>query len=503
MGLLQRLAKNAMLHRGALRHLVAAALAASLLVAHGPATPASQERFRVRWVDAGGAELSPDTDALSVISPVAAHGDADTDRARFRVLVDAAPGRPLVRLGLASVDGTSGRVRDRLRWVVLRRDGEGHLATPWLVLVSNAGDRSSPQLAGRALRVALGDLVEARVRRGGGRAVVHRIPVGRPPGEDHPRSIRQLRLRVTVLRTESGGPPIVGGDLTGARDVIAHQVAVIDEVLAACGIRAGPAEAVEIVVVDPPGPCLLSVGGRTGLPSAGGEVRLVVDGERLGPLRVGSGYAPVETARFLAHAIEDAGYTVDLTINARMPSAAFPTADVLVRRADGSLAELGVWREEPLTTDSMQELAIGAVRLDDGLEPYGANDIAAGTLEERTLVKALAGGDPSAVEIFVISRFTGLQKQGESFVRANRSSMRNAAIVDWRALERARQAYTLAHELGHVLLDDLEHPDTHGDRRPFLLMHSRSASAVGGPMRVTPVQCEAMRARAAALAGQD
>jgi hypothetical protein len=252
-------------------------------------------------------------------------------------------------------------------------------------------------------------------------------------------------------------------------------------------------------VADPPGPCLLSVGGRSGLPSAGGDVRLVVDGERHGPFRVGVGYTPVETARLLARELTAAGFTVDLSVNARALNAAFPTADIVVRRQDRSLVDLGVWNDEPLTTDPSQPLSIGEVRLDDGLEPFGPNDFAVGTVEERTLVKALGSGNPRLVEVFVVSHFTGLRKQGESFVSSNGSSLKNVAIVDWRALGRARQAYTLAHEIGHVLLDDLGHPDARGDNRPFLLMHSRSSSAVGGPMRITADQCETMRRNAAVL----
>jgi hypothetical protein len=325
------------------------------------------------------------------------------------------------------------------------------------------------------------------------------MPVGRPPGEDHPFAIQPLAVRVSVLTAKVGGPPIVGGDVAGASEVMRHQIAVLNDVLAPCGIGAGPVEEVEVLVVDPPGPCLLSFGGRAGLPSAGGDVRLTVDGERVGPVRIGVGYTPLEAARVLVRHLERAGFVAELSLNARAANAAFATADIVVRRRDGALVELGTWLDEPLTTDDVQSLSIGEVQLDDGLEPFGPNDIAAGTLEERTLVKALSSGDRRVVEIFVVNGFTGLRKQGESFVASNRSALSNVAIVDWRALGRARQAYTLAHEIGHVLLDDLEHPDSRGDRRPFLLMHSRASSAFGGPMRITPDQCAAMRANAAAL----
>jgi hypothetical protein len=474
--------------------------AVALVCALSSTAPADEQPMDLTWIDAGGSRLSEEDDALGVYSAVAAQLSVQRDPARFRIIVDGPARSPSLRLTLASVDPETGRVRDRLRWVDLARRRDGRLITPWLVLVSHPEDRTTPGLARRTLRVALGDVVEARLRRGGDRARVFRMPVGRPAGEDHPLAIRRIELRASVLRSAPGGPPIVGGDPTGAQEVMRHQIRVLNDVLAPCGISTGPVEEVEVAVVDPPGHCMLSVGGRAALPSAGGDARLTVDGERLGPFRVGAGFSPVETARVLARELRDAGFEARVSVNARIANAAFPTADIVVRRRGGAPAELGLWPDEPLSTDSAQEISIGVVSLDDGLEPFGPNDLAVGTLEERTLVKALSSGEPRVLEVFVVNRFTGSRKQGESFVASNRSALANVAIVDWRALDRARQAYTLAHELGHVLLDDLEHPDSRGDRRPFLLMHSRASSAVGGPMRITKEQCQIMRANAAALA---
>jgi hypothetical protein len=72
-------------------------------------------------------------------------------------------------------------------------------------------------------------------------------------------------------------------------------------------------------------------------------------------------------------------------------------------------------------------------------------------------------------------------------------------ILDLPALARARQSYTLAHEVAHLLLDDLGHPDDAGDLRPSLLMSSFASSAVDGPKRLTAADCEAMRTRSAGL----
>ncbi len=367
------------------------------------------------------------------------------------------------------------------------------LATPWLVAVSSREDREAPELEGRALLVRLTDRVEARVRRGGGRARVSLRRVARPAGEDHPLSVRRLSVRVTVLRARRGGPPVVGGDERGAREVARHQLAVLDEVLAQCAIRVGPPREVEVLVADPPGPSLLAVGGDLGTPSAGGRIRLEVDGRRLDPWHVGTGNTPIETARDIAWRLREAGYLADPSANARNPHQAYGTADVVVRRADGTPAELSGWPGEPLSTDPAQPLEIGSVRLEDGLRPYGSRTILSGTVEERALVKLLGSTDQETVDLFLVNRFTGGGKQGESFVRSSGSSLSGVAIADLLALERTRQTYAVAHEIGHVLLDELGHPEDRGDDRPGLLMHSRSSSAVDGPRRITPRQCERMR----------
>ncbi len=308
-------------------------------------------------------------------------------------------------------------------------------------------------------------------------------------------SIIVVRMRVIVLRGSPGRAPIVGGDEAGVWEVIRHQVEVVNQVMSQCHIRVGGPDEVDIVIADPPGPCLLSVGEKYGLPSSGGEVRLMLDGEKLGPWNIAGDLTPEQTARVLFRYIEDAGFKPDLTVGIRGPSDAFARADLLVRRVDGTLAEIERWPHEPLTTDSMQSIDIGMVRLDDGLESYGVNEINIGTLEERTLLRALSSKEPGTVEIFIVNRFAGSHKQGESFIASSAGTLGDAAILDWRALGRARTAYTFAHELGHLLLGDLSHPDSRGDRRTWLLMHSRASSAVGGPARITEEQCTRMRER--------
>ncbi len=455
----------------------------------------ADSEIRLEWLNNRAKPLTGDRHGLSFYNPAHPEAVAAEDTARFRLRVTGTPVRPSTRISLVSVDPSTGRIRDRLEIRSLTRDNQGRLTTPWLVLVADADDRSAPQLADRALRARLGDRIEARVRVGGARATTREISAGKiaaAPGLTPPdvTPLKRLYVDVRVLRAFPEGAPLTGGDEAGARAVMRHQVDVLGEILTQCDIEVVMRTAEQLVVVDPPGPCLLAVGERFGFPSGGGEVRLVVDGKRLGPWKVGEGYTPLETARLLARHLVRAGFRPDLTENAKRPSFASATADIVVRREDGGLAEVTSWPDEAISTDSRQSLDIGSVTLADGIDSYDDNNAVAGTIEERTLVKALVDPRDRTVNIFVVNRFSSKKKQGESFIRASGSSVRNTVLVDANALVRARQSYALSHEVGHVLLDDLGHPDARGDAPTWLLMHSNSSSAVDGPKRLTSEECE-------------
>jgi len=471
-----------------------ALLAVALLTAWpGPARSEDGSSPQVEWIGAAGEPIPGDPGTIGVFQPDPDCPLPSCASQRFKVVVRADHRRPKIRLALVSTVSESGRRRDRLADVELFRRGDGALESPWLVLVASEKDHRAPGLNGLALRAGLGDRIEARVRRGGGRATIDSVRAGWVDDAGRPGEVLRVRLRTTVLRIEPGGPPIVGGDRSGARALVEHQLAVLNEVLAQCGIWAGAPRDADWRIVDPPAPSLIAVGGRLGYYSAGGEVRLQLDGVRHGPWRLGSGYTPVETARALGRRLVEAGYRVAVTENPRNRSAAHPTADLSVHRADGAPAEISTWPDQPLSTDPQQPLEIGVVSLDDGLDPYGPNQLLAGTLEERALIKGLADPERKVIELFLINRFSGLAKQGESFVRAAGQALGDVVVLDWRALGRARQAFTLPHEIGHVLLGDLGHPDGRGDARPWLLMNSRASSAVGGPRSLTGGECRAMR----------
>ena len=239
---------------------------------------------------------------------------------------------------------------------------------------------------------------------------------------------------------------------------------------------------------------MLAVGARNGLLSTGGMVRLRIDDGDVGPWKVGEGYTPEETARLLAGHLEAEGYRVELFTPPRAPSRAHGSADLVVRRVDGSSAKIAVPLEAPLTTEKSQSLEIGRLDLEDGLDSYDANTRASGTVEERVLLRATGrpGENRKVVKIFFINRFADVSRQGESIAKADVGGI-GTVIVDSRALMRARQAYTLAHELGHLLLGDPGHPDDEEAGGTWKLMHSSSSSAVDGPRWIAGDECEKMR----------
>jgi len=452
----------------------------------------------VVWLDAGGAEILEHRGAIGVHGLAGDGTRADEAPARFRIALDAAPGPPSLRLTLAGVPAAGGRDRDSLRGVPLAPLGDGRLATPWLVAVASEEDRRHPDLAGRALMVRADDRVEARVRRGGGRAVVSSRAVTRPPAEEGDLALRRTDLEAVVLRRGGEGPPVVGGDAAGAAEVMRFQFEVLGEVLAPCAVWAGPPEDVPVRVEAGAPAAMIAVGDPLGLPSSGGEVRLEIDGRKLPAIRVGEGFHPEETARLLAARIREAGFETRVSVNSRNPFAALSTADVVVLRPDGTPAVVRPWDGAPLASDRRQPVRVGGSGGGRGLDAFGANDFASGTVEERSLVKVFKPRRSGAIGVFVVDGLGDGSRQGQAFVGPVASpDMAGAVILDWRALRRTRQAYALPHEVVHVLLGDRGHTDEAGDPRPDLLMHSQAGSALDGPRRLTREQCRIIRDRLA------
>lgn len=300
----------------------------------------------------------------------------------------------------------------------------------------------------------------------------------------------RARLRVHVVRAAPGGRPAVGWNDEGALDVVRGEVRTASMLWGQCGIHFGPDRDLAIDVVDPPPRYLLSVGCEVGLPASGGELRFSA-GKTTIKVVTHAGQSPVEVAHEVAVALKGAGLRATLSPNARVAQGALRTADVLARKADGSLADLAPAGSGPLSSDPTLPVCLGVVRLDSGLRHFQDLDAPSGTLEERTLVKAYEDSDPTTIDVFVVPSFERTARIGESFIDGDGSSIQNVVIVDRLAVLSGARAYALPHELGHVLLDMPGHPDDYGVDLPWALMDAdASDSSIYGPRRLTVEDCE-------------
>lgn len=412
----------------------------------------------LRWMFSGVPESLPDT--VAIVSTRAGGGPLDRIEA---VELEAISCPPETRPGLAC------------------------RATPLIRATGDRIDRQHPESSGRSLRAEVGGRITlfaknskaASIRVGGPRATALG-PIER----------LRARVRMHILRGSRGGAPAIGGDDAGARELGRLEVDRASGLWGQCGIHFGPPSAVEVTVREPPPPFLLAIGCELGLPARGGEVRFQVGGRRMRvPLR--SGETPTEVAGNVARALGAAGFDAKISVNPPIGPSAFRTADVLVTRSDGVLAELRTDGATPLSSDPALQVCLGEVDLADGLSHFSDADAPAGTIEERTLVKAYEDGDPTTIDLFVIPSFGGAGRIGESFIDTEGSAIQNVVILDRAAIRSGARSFALAHELGHVLLDLPGHPDDFGVDRPSALMDADATDpTIFGPRRLSIAECE-------------
>ena len=360
--------------------------------------------------------------------------------------------------------------------------------SPWTRLVVDAIDEAAPGVSGRVLEVRLRDVVQARVG-----VATQSVRVGRPGDEDGPLAARRGRMRVRVLR--HGGVPAIGDTDEGAIALARNQIAIANQIWLQCLVGFGDPADADVAVVDPPPPFLLAVANEDGLHAAGGEVRFRAGDVEVGPVRIPRNSAPIDTAMILAHTLRDAGFEPSVYANPRTANGADQSADVVVRRAGQPIA-LASLPAHPLSTDPQQTLRIGRVDLSDGLQPFRNSNAAAGSLEERTLLHAVADRDATTLDLVIINAFTNGGRQGEAFIESDRGAFSNIFLLDRSGIRQQRAAWTQSHELGHVLLDIPFHPDDLGPDRPWLLMDADSSSPyVTGPKRLAPEECARARHR--------
>ena len=301
------------------------------------------------------------------------------------------------------------------------------------------------------------------------------------------------RLRATVrpfvLRVAPKGGPSVGGTDAGAVLAVRSELALASAVWGQCGITFGKTDAIDVKVVDPPPSYLISFGDDLGLPASGGAVHVRINGKNISSV-IAVGSSPLGAARAFAQVAQKTGFSAVVSPNSRVAPGAQGSVDVVVH--DGAaLAKI-----EPLTVgaaasdDGSMVVRIGSVDLTDGLFHFGDMDSMSGTLEERTLVKAFDDGDPTTIEVMFIPAFGSGDRIGESFIQNDMSSVRDLVLIDRAGVRARRMSATLAHEIGHVLMNAPGHPDDYGLDTPTLLMDSDGADASPfGPRRLTIDEC--------------
>ncbi len=355
-----------------------------------------------------------------------------------------------------------------------------------LRLVTDDVDRNHPLALGRSVEAQVGGAVVFRA--GGRKAQMIRVlgPRGSPVGP-----IGRLRavLRPFVVRISPGGAPAIGGTDAGAVQALRAEIAVASGVWGQCGLTLGDSRLLEVKIVDPPPSHLVAIGDDLGLPASGGEIRFRADGKSIA-VRTLPSETPDAVASNLARTAERVGLSAEVSVNATVAPGIGPSVDVSLRRKDGVLVAADVAPGVPLSTDRTLTVRIGSVDLSDGLQHFTDMDAMAGTLEERTLLKALDDGDPSTIEVVVVPLFAGGGRIGESFIESDLSSIRNVVLLDRAGIRAAHSSLTLAHELGHVLMNLPGHPDDYGIDTPTLLMDSDAAdSSPFGPRRIPLQQC--------------
>ena len=431
-----------------------------------------------------------------VVPPVLADeqsGQEGTDPDALYWVVTGDPAYLPDRLTLASHRAT-GELMDTLRDVPLTAVScPGGLPefqcrrSPPIRAVGDATDRQHPLVRSTSLLAEVGGRIFVQIE---GREAVS-IRVGGPRSTSLG-AIERLRVKIKthIIRATAGGTPPVGGSDAGAVQLLKDELSIASALWGQCGVNFGDPAELDIKVVDPPPPYLLGVGCELGLPASGGALTFLVNGSRL-EVPVSAGDTPRAVADRTVRALEALGFRAVLSANAKIARGALRTVDVLVYDAKGQPATLAQTLESPLSSDATLSACIGEVDLSDGLTHFSDYDAAAGTIEERSLIKAFDDGDPTSIDLYIIPNFAHSGRIGESFIYADGASVRNAVIIDRAGIRAGSRSHTLAHEIGHILLDMPGHPDDYGVDMPSTLMDADAADAsIFGPRRLSVSECE-------------
>ena len=454
---------------------------------------AEEPALRAFALGANGTWLNPGQDhvALSRDLPSAEAEPADSEAVTLVFAGrDSAP--PAIRV---STRRANGQLLDMLAEPVLTKAGcpassaanASCWATAPLRLTPDRLDRDYPLARDRSLEAELGGQFSVEAA---GQPLAS-FAVGAPHAPAYAGIERlSVKLRVRVLRVAAGAAPSIGGDPGAALSIVRHEIQAASRLWAQCGIDLQGPAGPDIQLVDPPTIHLVAIGCDTGLPASGGQINLRVRGRSV-KIATRAGETPREVAQRLTRALGKVGLSPRISPNPRIASGAAGAIDVLIRGASGRPVSVEAEPGIALSTDATLGVCLGEVDLGNGLSHFVENDAAAGTLEERALVKAFDDGDPSTIEVLVVPSFDQSGRIGESFIDDDGAGIQNTVIIDRAALRAGPRSYALAHELGHVLLDLPGHPDDYGvDQASSLMDSDASDASVFGPRRLTLADCE-------------
>lgn len=467
----------------------------------------------IRFLSGANVALNPTEAALGVSrrptdDALLARGNrftaADPDGLNVRVEIHSPV--PLQRVWLNSWNGERLHMLEQ-RSLPLVSKGSVH-RSPWVRLVGDETDREAPGVTGQVLTVVMRGRVEAHLHPPGqgSTTAVHQAPprtsahgpvglrVGRPGHESGPWAARRVQLRVFVLRDPRTGHSVLHPDDRVAVKLARGQVQIANRIWMQCHIGFGDPQATPVRIIEPPPPTMLVVGGDLGLPAqTGGRFRFRVNGKRVSGPHV-QGELPAVTAWRIARAVRRRGFKAVIYENPRVDYGAGPTMDVWITTRSGKAVELAQDGEHPLSEDRGQGLHIARVQMEDGIAEFSNANAAAGTPEERLLLRTISDHDPETIEILVINHFTEGTRQGEAFIPSQGYGLSNMVILDRNGIRQQTQSWAQSHEIGHVLLDHPFHPDNVGPDVPWMLMDADSSSGtVHGPKRISRTQCARVR----------
>lgn len=359
-------------------------------------------------------------------------------------------------------------------------------ATPYLRVVTDAIERNHPALAGTAVLGEVGGIITVNIHD----TAAYRVRVAAPHALDPNGPGRYfVKVRARIVRTFAGGPPAVGADDAEAIQIVRDEIASASRMWGQCGVSLGRPEELDVRVIDPPTLSLLTVGCGRAVNASGGQIAILVGGKRV-VMKTYDGQTPESVASRLSALVRRTGVEVRLFRNAQVSRAAASSFDLVFSDARGRPVSLGPAPGQKLSDDPTLQVCHGRLNLADGLEHFNDENAASGTMEERMLLRAIADADPATIELVVVPVFGGLGRIGESFIRSQGGSVENALILDRTGVRAGSRSFTLAHELGHILLDLPGHPDDFGVDTPTSLMDADAADpTIFGPRRLSLEDC--------------